>query len=112
MPERDWRVRVEDILEAIGRIRRYTEGMSEREFRENELVQDALIRNFTVIGEAARHVPEEIEDSHPEVPWTRMRAMRNLVVHEYFGVDLKIVWDTVYEDLPGLAESLKGVRDS
>lgn len=112
MPERDWTIRIEDILEAISRIRRYTEGMKEREFRENELVQDALIRNFAVIGEAARHIPEEVRDRYPEVPWIRMSAMRNLVVHEYFGVDLRIIWDTVHEDLPNLAEDLEEIRGS
>lgn len=107
MPERDWKVRLEDILEAIDRINRYTEGMTEVRFRESEMVQDALIRNFTVIGEASRHIPEDIQERHPEVPWSSMRGMRNLVVHEYFGVDVKILWDTLQEDLPDLSENLK-----
>lgn len=86
--------------------------MTEAEFRENELVQDALIRNFAVIGEAARHVPEEIKVSHPEVPWARMRGIRNLLVHEYFGIDSKIVWDTVWEELPGLESRLRAILES
>lgn len=112
MPERDWRVRIEDILEATSRIRRYTEGMSAKDFRENDMAQDALIRNFAVIGEAARHIPEEVQDKYPEVPWIRMRAMRNLVVHEYFGVDLRIIWDTVHEDLPDLVGDLEEVLEA
>lgn len=112
MPERDWRVRVEDILEAIDRINRYTEGMSEARFRENEMVQDALIRNFAVIGEAVRHVPEDIQESYPEVPWSRIKGIRNVLVHEYFGVDVGIVWDTIQEDLPELTEKLKQMLDN
>ena len=112
MPERDWRVRLEDILEAIDRMGRYTEGMTEARFRGNEMVQDALIRNFAVIGEAARHIPENIQESYPEVPWSSMKGMRNLVVHEYFNVDEKIIWDTLQVELPYLAEKLEQILEN
>lgn len=85
--------------------------MTEAEFRKNELVQDALIRNFAVIGEAARHVPEEIRDSYPEAPWARMRGIRNLLVHEYFGIDPKIIWDTVWGELPSLENQLRAILE-
>ncbi len=83
--------------------------MDEAQFRESELVQDALIRNFAVIGEAARHVPEGIQNEYPQVPWAKMRGMRNFVVHEYFGVDVRIVWDTTQEELPALATELEEI---
>ncbi len=109
MPPRDWTLRVEDIIDAIIKIQRYTAGMTRDQFYANELVQDAVIRNFTVIGEAARHVPPEVENLYPDVPWARMRGMRNLVVHEYSGVDPRIVWDTSEEDLPPLVQMLKNI---
>lgn len=86
--------------------------MNEDEFRENELVQDALVRNFAVMGEAASHVPEEVRVGNPEVPWSRMRGMRNLIVHEYFGIDPKIIWDTVWGELPRLEDQLKEILDN
>lgn len=86
--------------------------MNEDEFRENELVQDALVRNFAVMGEAASHVPEEVRVGNPEVPWSRMRGMRNLIVHEYFGIDPKIIWDTVWGELPRLEDQLKEILEN
>lgn len=67
---------------------------------------DAVIRNFTVIGEAVRSVPEHIVSAHAEIPWRDMGDMRNVIVHSYHKVDLKIVWDTIQNDLPGLVEPL------
>jgi uncharacterized protein with HEPN domain len=86
--------------------------MSEDEFRKDELVQDALIRNFTVIGEAANHVPEDIRFGTPQVPWSSMRGMRNLIVHEYFDIDPKIIWDTVWGELPRLEDQLREILES
>ena len=70
---------------------------------------DAVIRNITVIGETASHVPPEISDRHPQVPWKEMRDIRNIVIHEYFGVGLNILWETVRNDLPLLVPLLKEV---
>ena len=85
--------------------------MTRDQFFADELVQDAVIRRFTVIGEAARHLPSEAQDLYPEVPWARMRGMRNFVVHEYSGVDLRIVWDTIEDDLPPLVPMLEHVLE-
>jgi uncharacterized protein with HEPN domain len=104
---REWRVRIEDILEAIARIERYLEGMDFARFEEDDRTQDAVIRNFGVIGEAAAHVPDSIRAVHPELPWAQMRALRNLVIHEYFGLSLEILWDTTLKDLPPLVEPLR-----
>lgn len=67
---------------------------------------DAVIRNFEGIGEAANHVPIEIQERHPEIDWSEMRAIRNVMIHEYFGVSLRIIWRTVINDLEPLAEAL------
>jgi len=83
-------------------VQRYTADLDYESFRTNEMIIDAVVRNFTVIGEAARHIPDEIEERWPEIPWFEMRGMRNVVVHEYFGVDHQILWQTAESNLPPL----------
>lgn len=109
MPPREWRLRVEDILERINRVMRYTEGMDETSFSEDEKTVDAVLRNMTVIGEAARALPPEIEARYPNVPWGKMRGFRNIVVHEYFGVSVPILWQTVQTNLPPLVSDLERI---
>lgn len=97
---------LEHIIQAIERIQRYTDDMSEVIFLENELVQDAVIRNIEIIGEAARNIERNdpvFAAQHAEIPWEIIYAMRNRVAHGYFKVDLEIVWNTIHHDLPGLA---------
>lgn len=106
MPPRDHRVRLKDILEAIQRALRYTEGLTFQQFCADEKTIDAVVRNLTVIGEAARHVPTEIRSQWPGLPWREMGDIRNIVVHEYFGVSLEMLWQTIREDLPGLVQPL------
>lgn len=107
MSARDWRVRIDDILEAAEKIGRYTAGLTYDEFAADEKVIDAVLRNVEIIGEAARHVPDEVTIRYPAVPWRRMRAMRNIVIHSYRRVDLKIVWDTLRSGVPELAPLLR-----
>ncbi len=109
MPPRQWKLYVEDIVAAIARIERYTQGMDLESFRSSDITVDAVIRNFTVIGEAARQIPLEIEKANTDIPWDKMRALRNIVVHQYFGVDVSILWETLRHDLPPLAPLLKRV---
>lgn len=107
MPRRDTEQRLRDILTAIGKIRRYTDGMDAEAFAADEKTIDAVLRNLSVIGEAASHVPEDFGAGHPHVPWAEMRGMRNVVIHEYFGVSLAIVWQTLQQDLPALEDELR-----
>ena len=109
MPSRAWRFRIEDILESISRIETYTAGMTYASFRENQLVIDAVVRNLEIIGEAAGHVPIEIQQRHPDLPWVEMRGMRNLLIHEYFGISVEIIWKTTRENLPQVAAGLDRV---
>jgi len=108
---RDWRLRLQDILEAVEKILRYTRGMSFEEFEGDEKTVDAVIRNFTVLGEAAGQIPKEIEERYSELPWAEMRGMRHILIHEYFGVSLPIVWETIQKDLPPLAAKLRSVLE-
>lgn len=103
--------RISDIQGAISAIEAYVKGMSYEDFIADRKTVDAVIRNLIIIGEAASHIPEEIFLSHPEVPWNDMRAMRNFVVHEYFGVSDKILWDTVQINLNPLVPFLKEIAD-
>jgi uncharacterized protein with HEPN domain len=107
MSQRDWKVRIDDILTAIARIQQYTHGLNKDEFAGSDLVVDAVIHNFTVIGEAARHIPAEVAARYPELPLADMRGMRNKIVHGYFVVDSNILWNTIRNDLPPLVPILR-----
>ena len=108
---RDWLFRVHDILEAIAAVQKYVSGMTFDDFVADRKTVDAVIRNLIIIGEAAGHIPDEICKSEPEVPWSDMRAMRNFVVHEYFGVSDKIIWDTLQANLPPLVGLLETIAE-
>jgi len=100
------------ILEAIERIDRYTEDMSEVAFLESEMAQDAVIRNFEIIGEASHNIEThypKFAASHPELPLAAAYQMRNAVAHGYFKVDLEIVWKTIHRNLPGLYRQVQEV---
>jgi uncharacterized protein with HEPN domain len=98
--KRDFKVYVQDILEAIRRIDEYLEGLTFEEFAKDNKTVDAIIRNFAIIGEATKHIPTDIKRKHREISWKRMAGMRDKLIHEYFGVDLQILWDTSKIDLP------------
>lgn len=107
MSFKDWRVRIEDILEAISRINRYTAGLSMAQFVADDRTVDAVVRNLEIVGEAARRLPPHVVERHRDVPWSRMAEMRNILVHEYHSVDAGIIWNSVRNDLPPLIAPLK-----
>ena len=101
------------ILDAIERIQRYTAGVDEVAFARNSLVQDAVIRNFEIIGEASRNISKRYPDfaaAHPSLPLAVAYEMRNAVAHGYFKVDLGIVWKTIRDDLDDLAQRVEAAR--
>ena len=109
MPVRDWKLRIEDILEAIDDIGRFTDGMNHESFCSDTKTVKAVLYSVAVIGEASRLIPAEVQLEHPEIPWREMSDIRNVVIHEYFGVDLDILWDTISDDLPPVVPLLKGI---
>ena len=109
---RDWRFRVRDILAGIHAILAYTDGMTFEEFQVDQRTKDAVVRNLMTMGESVRWIPDVVLSAHPEVPWRTMRGVRNVVVHEYFGIDDAILWQTVRGDLPPLAPLLEDVLAS
>ncbi|MDO8738792.1 MAG: DUF86 domain-containing protein [Candidatus Deferrimicrobium sp.] len=96
---REVRDYLSDILQAIGDIRSYTTGMTVDAFRKDRKTQQAVIRCLEVVGEATEKIPPAFRDRHPETPWQEIAGMRDKLIHEYFGVDLDIVWETTKEDL-------------
>lgn len=100
MSERGAKLYLADIENALAKIEQYTQGFSFEQFAANQLVIDAVVRNFEIVGEAVRNIPSEVTAAHPDIPWEKMIGMRNKVIHEYFGVDEEILWKTIQEDLP------------
>jgi uncharacterized protein with HEPN domain len=109
VPSRDWKIRITDILQAIIEILELTEGMTVAQFSRDTRTVKAVLYNFAVIGEAARHVPIEVREAWPAVPWREMGDMRNVVIHEYFGVDPEILWETIRQELSPLTPQLKEI---
>lgn len=106
MSPRDWVERIRDILDAINEIDIFTHGMDFDDFKADPKTMKAVELNLIVIGEAAAGIPKDIEEKNPQIPWSLMRAMRNRLVHVYFSVDERLLWDTVKNDLPPLVRPL------
>jgi len=100
MTNRPARIRLEDLKQAMARVRQYTKGLTYEEFVEDEKTMDAVLRNLEVIGEAARNIPEELRGEYPDVEWHRMIGLRNIISHEYFGVDMQIIWEVATRNVP------------
>jgi uncharacterized protein with HEPN domain len=109
MKNRDYRMFLEDILQSIAKIQNYLSGLSYDDFIQNGLVFDAVIRNLEVIGEATRHIPEDIKNKYTEIPWRRMAGLRNILIHEYFGLDESIVWEVATRNLPEVEPQIKNL---
>ncbi len=103
---------LEHILTAISRINRYIDDVSEVDFLKSELIQDAVIRNIEIIGEASRNIDRfdpQFTSEHPQVPWSDLYWMRNRVSHGYFTVDLELVWKTLEKDIPELQKQVQKI---
>jgi uncharacterized protein with HEPN domain len=108
---RDSRERVLDILEAIERIEKYGHSGKE-EFERNELVQIWILHHLQILGEAVNALRPELQENHPEVPWASIVGMRNVLVHQYFEVDIDIIWAVVEKELPKLKALFQAMLDS
>lgn len=109
--KRDYRLYIDDILEAIDKIENYIEELSFDEFGKDNKTIDAVIRNFEIIGEASKHIPEPVREKYPKIPWKEMAGMRDKLIHEYFGVKLEVVWKTIKKRLPELKILLNEVLE-
>jgi len=106
---RHYRHFLEDMHLSMKRIEEYIAGKDFDSFKKNYMAVDAVIRNFEVIGEAAKNVPDEVKLKYKQIPWKKMYGLRNLVTHEYFGVDYEIIWKIATKDLPGNKEDLETI---
>jgi uncharacterized protein with HEPN domain len=100
--QRDYKIYLNDILDAIKRIEEYTNGLSLADFKNNRLKQDAVIRNLIVIGEAAKGLPENARPTDKEVDWNKIAGLRDIVVHQYFNVDIETIWSIVTSNIQPL----------
>jgi uncharacterized protein with HEPN domain len=104
---RDSKIYLEDILEATRKITAYTGSQSKAAFLEDEKTIDAVVRNLEVIGEAVKKLPEDLRAKHSAVEWKKIAGLRDILIHEYFGLDTEIVWDIVQNKVPALDREVR-----
>lgn len=106
---RDFRVSLDDMAEALDKIMEYVDGISEAAFEKNTEKQDAVIRRIEVLGEAVKNIPEHIRQKYPDIPWRSIAGMRDVVIHQYFGVTISLVWKVATSDAPFLREQIEKI---
>ncbi len=102
---------LEDILTAIVKIQRFIGTSLFEEFIVDDKTYDAVIRNLEIIGEASKNIPQEVQDNYPAVDWKKVYLFRNVLAHEYFGVDNQLLWDIIQNRLPGLRKEIQGILE-
>ena len=110
MSKRPVELLLDDICEAIGRIEQYISGMSFDVFSKDNKTIDAVVRNLEIIGEASNRLPADFKDSHTHIEWHKVVGLRHRIVHEYFGIDLQIVWQILQKDMPALRKAISQIR--
>ena len=101
---------IDHILDCIRKIQRFSKGLDLKKFSEDELVQDAIIRNIEVIGEASKKISADTKMTFNQIPWKEISGMRDKLIHDYLGVDTQVVWITIKKDIPELRRLLKEVK--
>jgi uncharacterized protein with HEPN domain len=110
--KRDYILFIEDVLTCIEKIERYTSNVSFEDFSGNDMAVDAVIRNFEIIGEAVKKIPEEIKKRYADVEWKEAAGFRDVLIHDYFGIDIEAVWDTVRNNIPPFKKQILKVLES
>lgn len=108
---REYRVFLDDILEAAEKVVEYTAGFSDERFFADRRTVEAVVWNLQIIGEAAKHVPEEIRCRYPDLPWRNMAGLRNVIVHQYFGIKLDVIWKIIQNDVPILINGIRVILE-
>ncbi len=107
MSEREWRFYLQDMLNFAENVLAYTEGFDQESFAATGLNYDATIRNLELIGEAATHIPTDIRETYPSIPWRQVIATRNRLIHGYLGIDNDTLWSIIQDDIPALIIQLQ-----
>lgn len=108
--KRDAMVQIEDIIESLLRIEEYILSINKDDFISNVQIQDAVVRRLEIIGEAVKNIPQEIKVKYPHIPWKKIAGMRDLLIHEYFGVNLDRIWKVAKEDIPNLKKEISEIK--
>lgn len=106
---RDYKLHLEDIREAGQKIGKYVSKMDRNAFEKDDKTIDAVVKNLEIIGEAVKKLPESVKTKYPDVEWKKMAGLRDILIHEYFGISLEIVWDIVQNKLPILEKQIKKI---
>lgn len=110
--KKDPKTFLEHILAAVLAVEEYTKGMTEKRFLKDPKTQDAVIRQLEIIGEAVKNLPMDVRSRFPNIPWKQVAGMRDWLIHEYFGVDLEIIWHTAKDDLPSVKNAMRELLKS
>jgi uncharacterized protein with HEPN domain len=110
MSEREWRFYLDDMMRFAENVLAYCEGLDQAAFEATGLNYDATLRNLELIGEAASHIPIEIREAYPSIPWRQIIATRNRLIHGYLGIDNDTLWSIIRDDIPGLLMELQHIR--
>ncbi len=106
---RDQKLYLIDIVESIRYIKKYTSNLNEEGFYQSEQIQDAVLRRLEIIGEATKNISDDFKDRFPQLPWKEMAGIRDVIIHDYFGINLRRIWLTVKQDLPTLETLIEEV---
>ena len=106
---RDYKLYLDDILQGIKRIEQYTRGFSLNKLKKDNLVIDGVVRNLEIVGEAAKNMPSSIKEKYPDIEWKKIAGLRNILAHEYFGIDLEVLWDIIKNKLPDFKNKVRGI---
>ena len=108
--KKDVNIFLEHILESISLIEEYTKGKKEKDFLNSKQLQDAVIRRIEIVGEAVKNIPSDIKDKFKDIPWRNIIGMRDILIHQYFGVDLTLTWKVIKENIPELKKQILLVK--
>jgi len=111
MPK-DFKVYLDDIIESTAKIKSYIAGMSFDDFLNDDKTIDAVLRNLEIIGEAAKRIPEKIRQKRSDIEWHKVSGLRNLLIHQYSGLDLEIVWQIITQKLPLFEQQIKNILET